>query len=143
IRRTKRLMEEQRQPAVLKEASRYMAKMSKGKYTRISVPEGEQTIRLETPDGQFVDSIFLSRGTAEQLYLSMRFALADEAAMTTELPMILDDLFVNFDGSRLEAAIDIIGELSSRRQLVLLTCHDHIRDKLMEQLSSARLVHLS
>ncbi|GGD55999.1 AAA family ATPase [Paenibacillus nasutitermitis] len=143
VRRTKRLMEEQRQPAVLKEASRYMARMSKGRYKRILVPEGEQTIRLETPDGQIVDSIYLSRGTAEQLYLSMRFALADEAAAAVEMPMILDDLFVNFDGSRLEAAIDLVGELAGRRQIILLTCHDHIRDRIMERLEHARLVQLS
>ncbi|CAH1215372.1 hypothetical protein PAECIP111893_03940 [Paenibacillus plantiphilus] len=143
IRRTKRIMEEQRQPAVLREASRMMEKMSGGKYIRISVPEGEQTIGLETSDGYTVDSKFLSRGTAEQLYLAMRFALADEAAVTVNMPMILDDLFVNFDRSRLEAVVEVLAELAQRRQLVLLTCHEHIRDLLMDRLSGAKLVHLA
>ncbi|QYR23530.1 hypothetical protein KZ483_11790 [Paenibacillus sp. sptzw28] len=143
IKRTKRIMEEQRQPAVLREASRYLNSISGGKYIRISVQHGEQRIRLETADGQSVDSIFLSRGTAEQLYLSMRFALADEAAATADLPMILDDLFVNFDRPRLEGAIHVLKELSSRRQLVLLTCHDHVCDLLAEKLPGAELVRLS
>jgi uncharacterized protein YhaN len=143
IKRTKRIMEEQRQPAVLREASRYLSTISGGKYIRISMQHGEQRIRLETADGQSVDSIFLSRGTAEQLYLSMRFALADEAAAKVDLPMILDDLFVNFDRPRLEGAIDVMKELSTRRQLVLLTCHDHVRDLLVEKLPGAALVRLS
>ena len=47
IQRTKRVMEEERQPAVICEASRFMALLSEGKYRRIAVPEGEQTIWLE------------------------------------------------------------------------------------------------
>jgi uncharacterized protein YhaN len=34
-------------------------------------------------------------------------------------------------------------ELSTRRQLVLLTCHDHVRDLLVEKLPGAALVRLS
>ncbi|UVI27958.1 AAA family ATPase [Paenibacillus spongiae] len=143
INRTKRVMEEQRQPAVLRDASRFMAMLSNGKYKRIAVPEGMETIRVETADNRIVDSMHLSRGTAEQLYLSMRFALADEAAASVELPMILDDLFVNFDASRLEAAIELLREISGRRQLVLLTCHDHVRDLCMSRLPGAKLVELT
>ncbi|WP_274650245.1 AAA family ATPase [Paenibacillus humicola] len=138
IGRTKRIMERQRQPAVLREASRFMRIMSGGRYVRVSVPESSPDIRLEAADGREIGSAFLSRGTAEQLYLSMRFALADEAA--AELPMILDDLFVNFDRGRLEAAISVLGELSGRRQLVLLTCHEHIRDLLLDKLPEAKRV---
>jgi uncharacterized protein YhaN len=138
ISRTKRIMEEQRQPAVLREASRFMAIMSEGKYKRIVLPEGARSIRLITGEDREVDSIFLSRGTAEQLYLSMRFALADEAS--AGLPMILDDLFVNFDRSRLEAAADVLRELAERRQIVLLTCHEHVRSLLLDKLPAAQSV---
>ncbi|MFC5650427.1 ATP-binding protein, partial [Paenibacillus solisilvae] len=143
IGRTKRVMEEERQPAVIREASRFMALLSEGKYRRIAVPEGEQTILLEMADGRLVDSPFLSRGTAEQLYLAMRFALADEASAAVELPMILDDLFVNFDKQRLEAAVQVIAELSGRRQIIMLTCHDHVRDLMMDKLPNAQLVRLA
>ncbi|BBH19367.1 hypothetical protein Back11_07120 [Paenibacillus baekrokdamisoli] len=143
IKRTKRIMEEQRQPAVLREASRFMAILSEDKYRRIFVPEGEQTIQVELADGRVVDSQFLSRGTAEQLYLAMRFALADEAAASADLPMILDDLFVNFDRKRLEAAVHVVQELSERRQIILLTCHDHVRDLMVDKLPTAKLVQLS
>ncbi len=143
IQRTKRVMEEERQPAVIREASRFMALLSEGKYRRIAVPEGEQTIWLEQADGRLIDSQFLSRGTAEQLYLAMRFALADEASGAVELPMILDDLFVNFDRNRLEAAIQVIAELSGRRQIIMLTCHEHVRDLMIGSLPNVQLVELT
>lgn len=43
----------------------------------------------------------LSRGTIEQLYLSIRLAFAIEYRReTTSIPIILDDVFVNFDDDR-------------------------------------------
>ncbi|SDW55847.1 AAA family ATPase [Paenibacillus sp. CF384] len=143
IRRTKRIMEEQRQPGVLREASRIMARLSHGSYKRISIPEGEQTISLESKDGRLVESKRLSRGTAEQLYLAMRLALADEAAASMELPLLLDDPLVNFDLTRQRAAVEVLGELAERRQIVLFTCHDHMRDLIRTILPQAELIHLA
>ncbi|MFC4100091.1 AAA family ATPase [Paenibacillus xanthanilyticus] len=143
IRRTKRIMEEKRQPGVLRDASRYMARLSLGRYTRIVIPDGAHTVYLHTPDNRVVDSVHVSRGTAEQVYLAMRLALADEASASAGLPMMLDDLFVNFDRARLEAAVEIVKELAGRRQLLLLTCHPHIRDLLIEAMPAAQLVELT
>ncbi|SFS60143.1 AAA family ATPase [Paenibacillus sp. BC26] len=143
IRRTKRIMEEQRQPGVLREASRMMSRLSQGGYKRISIPEGEQTISLETKDGRLVESKLLSRGTAEQLYLAMRLALADEAAASNELPLLLDDPLVNFDVIRQKAAVEVLGELAERRQIILFTCHDHMRDLIRTIIPQAELIQLS
>ncbi|WP_219837859.1 ATP-binding protein [Paenibacillus sp. R14(2021)] len=142
MKRTKRLMEEQRQPGVLREASRWMNLLSEGRYRRISIPEGEQTISLENSDGRIVESIFLSRGTAEQLYLAMRFALADEAAGASALPLLLDDPFVNFDDGRLKAAAGVLEEIAARRQLIFFTCHAHVRDLLLARIPAAQLIRL-
>ena len=139
IKRTKRIMEEQRQPGVLREASRLMSLLSEGRYKRISMPEGERRIALETRDGRIVESGFLSRGTAEQLYLAMRFALADEAAASHALPLLLDDPFVNFDYGRLQAAAGVLKELAERRQIVFFTCHAHTKELLLERVPGARL----
>ncbi|WP_308634617.1 AAA family ATPase [Paenibacillus silvisoli] len=143
IRRTKRIMEEQRQPGVLREASRLMSRLSEGRYKRISMPEGEQRIALETGDGRLVESKLLSRGTAEQLYLAMRLALADEAASAHELPLLLDDPLVNFDLARQKAAIEVLHDLAKRRQIVLFTCHDHMRELALSGMPEAQLIILS
>ncbi|WP_397311129.1 ATP-binding protein, partial [Paenibacillus darwinianus] len=143
IRRTKKRLEDERQPAVLREASRLAAQLTEGRYVRIIAPPGEGTIRLENADGAIVDASFLSRGTAEQIYLALRLALADAVESQEPLPMLLDDLFVNFDGGRLRAAAGVLDRLSTDRQLILLTCHDHIASALTDVMPQAKTVALS
>lgn len=143
IKATRKKFELERQPAVLRNAAAYMSRLSQGRYVRVSAGGQEAGIVVERSDGAVVDSGLLSRGTAEQLYLCMRLALAEEAAGTSGLPMLLDDLFVNFDRSRLRAAARLMSTVSAKRQLILFTCHEHIRDELIANCSDAKLADMS
>ncbi|CAM4197797.1 AAA family ATPase [Paenibacillus alkaliterrae] len=142
IRKTKRIYEEERQPVVLRKTSLYVSKLTDGKYIRVLATPGETGIRLESSDRRLVDSSMLSRGTAEQVYLAMRFALAEEAAHSVKLPFMLDDVFVNFDRGRLHAVARLAAELSNDRQLIVMTCHEHIRDAMLEHCGSAALISI-
>jgi uncharacterized protein YhaN len=142
ISRTKRIYEEERQPVVLRNASRLISKLTDGKYIRVLTTPGEPAIRLETSDHKLIDSAMLSRGTAEQVYLAMRFALAEEASQGTKLPLMLDDVFVNFDLGRLHAVTKVLAELSSDRQMIVMTCHEHVRDAMLEHCENAQLVQI-
>ena len=145
IRRTKQVLENERQPAVLREASRYAAQLTEGRYMRIIAPPGETAIKLETRDGAIVDAGFLSRGTAEQLYLALRLSLADAVEPADPLPMLLDDLFVNFDRDRLHATAQILSGISANkgRQLIMMTCHDHVLDALSASMPHAKVIELN
>nr|WP_253944786.1 AAA family ATPase [Paenibacillus sp. NEAU-GSW1] len=143
IRATKKIYEEERQPEVLRLASGYVQELTGGRYTRVLTKPGDASIWLVDYEQRQVESGMLSRGTAEQVYLSMRLALAEEASRNTGLPLMLDDLFVNFDKPRLQAAARLMGRLSSSRQLLLFTCHDHVRDLLRQQLTQAKSIAMS
>jgi uncharacterized protein YhaN len=66
----------------------------------------------------------LSRGTAEQLYLSLRFGFIREFSKTSEsLPIIMDEILVNFDPERVRATANAILELSQEHQVLFFTCH--------------------
>lgn len=68
----------------------------------------------------------MSRGTREQLYLAMRFGLIEEYESRAEpLPVIMDDVFVNFDDDRKPRVVEILSEFAKDRQVLLLTCHRH------------------
>lgn len=140
---TKAVFEEEKQPEVLQRSSRYLKQMTNGAYTRIVAPGDSPTLLAETSDRQLLDSAFLSRGTQEQLYLAMRFALCDAASPEHPLPLLLDDLFVHFDEQRLAHTIPVLEELSLTRQVLLFTCHRHVAQTLAAGIPAARVVTLS
>ncbi|GIO16351.1 hypothetical protein J19TS2_59060 [Cohnella xylanilytica] len=142
IRRTKTTFEEERQPEVLRRASRYFAEMTGGAYARI-VAKGEgEALLAETKDRRTIDGSFLSRGTREQMYLALRFALAGATSPSQALPLLLDDLFVHFDSGRLGRTARVLGEVAEERQVVLFTCHEHVADAIQAALPRAGIVRL-
>jgi uncharacterized protein YhaN len=79
---------------------------------------------VEHRDGTLVPLTGLSRGTAEQLYLALRLGLVERFAEGAEpLPIVMDDILVNFDEERAASAARSIEELSSRHQVLYFTCH--------------------
>jgi uncharacterized protein YhaN len=120
--------EAHRQPETLAEASRYMAKLTAGQYKRIWTPLAHDMLLVETAAGESLPADVLSRGTREQLFLSVRLALvATFARRGVNLPMVLDDVLVNFDVQRAQRAAEVLCEFAAAgHQLMLFTCHEHI-----------------
>jgi uncharacterized protein YhaN len=139
---TKAVFEEEKQPEVLQRSSRYLKQMTNGAYTRIVAPGDSPTLLAETAERRLLDSAFLSRGTQEQLYLAMRFALCDAASPEHPLPLLLDDLFVHFDEQRLALTIPVLEELALTRQVLLFTCHRHVAQTLAAGIPTSRILTL-
>jgi uncharacterized protein YhaN len=142
LKKARDVYERERQPNVLLRASEYFQQMTQGRYVQIKAPFGEQRLVAIQENGQTVDTGFLSRGTAEQLYLAMRFSLAEEYAGKAVLPLVLDDIMVNFDLSRMESCLEVIRELSSRHQILFFTCHPHVRDAVARLIPKHRYIEL-
>jgi hypothetical protein len=70
----------------------------------------------------------LSRGTRESVLLALRLALAEDYARRgAKLPLVWDDVLVNLDAQRVQAAVQLLKEFSAAgHQVLLLTCHEHI-----------------
>jgi energy-coupling factor transporter ATP-binding protein EcfA2 len=88
----------------------------------------EDVLLLDDEDGRPVSVETLSRGTREQLFLSLRLALADSYARRGKtLPLVLDDVLVNFDTQRAKAAATMLRDFAaSGHQLLVFTCHEHV-----------------
>jgi uncharacterized protein YhaN len=134
--------ERERQPGVLQRASEHFAQMTGGRYSRIVAPLGEKRLAAVTPAGDHLDSSLLSRRTAEQLYLAMRLALAEEYASKAPLPLIMDDILVNFDRERLIRACTVLGQVAAQHQIVLFTCHPHIVEAIGQAVPGCGSVRL-
>jgi uncharacterized protein YhaN len=121
---TRSRYEHERQPAVVRAASAHFERITGGRYARIVAPPGDAGVRVEADDGEGRVTEELSRGTAEQLYLALRFGLIEEFARHAEpLPVVMDDILVNFDAARAGRAAVAIGELAQRHQVLYFTCH--------------------
>ncbi|MEX2561332.1 MAG: hypothetical protein WD403_15520, partial [Pirellulales bacterium] len=124
----KRFYEADRQPETLRQASEYLARLTEGRYTRVWTPLGESGLRVDDADGSCLGAESLSRGTREQLFLCLRLALAASYARRgVELPLVLDDVLVNFDGRRAKAAAALLRAFAAEgRQVFVFTCHEHV-----------------
>lgn len=126
--------ERERQPETLREASRYLARLTRKRYGRVWTPLGEDVLRVDDADGRTLPVDVLSRGTREQLFLSLRLALVDQYARRgARLPLVLDDLLVNFDATRAKAAAQVLRDFAQRgHQMLVFTCHEHIAQLFKE-----------
>ncbi|TVY08291.1 AAA family ATPase [Paenibacillus cremeus] len=141
--RTKQLYEHEKQPSVMQRASGYFEQMTGGRFTRMVAPLGEYRVLAEKATGELLTSSQLSRGTAEQMYLCIRFALVDEyAASGIRLPLVIDDLFVNFDDERLEQGMALLRTVAERHQLLLFTCHRHVLEAYARQLPDESIIRM-
>jgi uncharacterized protein YhaN len=139
----RRTYEEKKQPKVLKEAGVFLEQMTNGRYKHIFTSMGKKGLIVVRDNGKRLEVHQLSQGTKEQVYLSMRFALIRQFKQETPLPILMDDIFVNFDSQRVQAALQGVIELSKTNQIFLFTCHEHIVKQVEKATPNFNLTSLS
>ncbi|MDB5212135.1 MAG: double-strand break repair Rad50 ATPase [Myxococcaceae bacterium] len=115
------------QGPMLTKASQLFARLTLGHYTgvRAGYNDKDKPALKCVRDGNVeVDVEGLSEGTRDQLYLSLRLAsLLRYADLAEPMPLVLDDVLIQFDDERSRAALEIIAELSTRMQVLFFTHH--------------------
>jgi uncharacterized protein YhaN len=135
--------EAERQPAVIQRAQEIFSSLTEGRYTRIATPLGrfEPTVSGGGVVGRSPDK--LSRATAEQLFLALRLSYIENLAAAHEaLPVLMDDVLVNFDSRRCLAAAKTIGDFASRRQVVFFTCHPRTVEAFRQQVAGCAVIEM-
>ena len=123
---------QEHQPRVLAQASRLFAAVTGGRYERVVRQGDGSELTVFQRDGVAKSTVDLSRGTAEQLYLCLRLSLAAEFAQRgAALPLIMDDVLVDFDPPRAKAVAAVLADFSRDRQVLLFTCHPETRDLIV------------
>src|SRR6056297_4317801 len=120
--------ERERQPETLREASSFLSQLTEGKYTRIWTPLGTNKLKIDDNDGTSLPLEVLSRGTGEAVFIALRLSLAAAYARRgVMLPLVLDDVLVNFDRDRaVHAARTLKTFAELGHQVMMFTCHHHI-----------------
>jgi uncharacterized protein YhaN len=144
---TLRQYERERQPLVIARATELFSELTDGHYVQLVAREDDgghgHGIEVITASGTRLDSALLSRGTAEQLYLCLRLAFATTfAERAVSLPLVLDDVLVNFDPQRATAVARAIATTATSHQVLAFTCHPHVVDYFRAVESTSTLVEL-
>lgn len=122
-----RRFEREHQPDLLRRASALFSAMTGGRYLHVVRPLGEQRLLVERRDGELVEPDRLSTGTREQMWLALRLAYVERYCAAAEpLPVVLDDVLVNFDERRTAATLRALVEVTAVTQVLLFTCHESL-----------------
>ena len=135
------------QGPVLDRAGALFARLTNGSFTTVQADQddkGEPILRgvrgtnapINDDDsvpqvGPLVDVAAMSEGTADQLYLALRLASLSVHLDDPDhepVPLVADDILINFDDVRALAALEALVDLSRRTQVLFFTHHDHLAE---------------
>jgi len=113
-------------PKVLLQASKYFSFITNGAYKQVFLDRESDQLFVERNDGMVFTPNEVSQATGEQLYISLRFALAILSHKRKPYPFIIDDGFVHFDEDRRDQMMYLLKEISAESgvQILFFTCHN-------------------
>ena len=115
-------LQERFSPALNRLAGEYLSRLTGQRYRRVSFTRELEGSAATADDLSPRSALSLSRGTADQLYLSLRLAVC-RLCLPEKPPIVLDDALAAFDDQRLGYALDLLRELAEDQQILLFTCH--------------------
>jgi len=113
-------------PQISNRAQEIFGRLTGGRYEWVSLRE-DLSLQTRAADeiGQR-NTLLRSDGTVDQLYLSLRMAVAE--ALTPDAPLVLDDALVRFDDVRLATTLELLQQEAEKKQIILFTCHSRERE---------------
>jgi len=118
-------------PELNRRTAAIFKELTNGKYENMSI---NKVYDISIQSGtHFREWRYLSNGTIDQAYLALRLAITELISeKNIELPLFLDDVLMQYDGERLEAAMGFLADHAKQKgqefQLIVFTCHQHIID---------------
>ena len=130
---------------VLENAAEWFRRLTNNTYADLDVDHdeaGQPVLQCVRADSQRtrLGMQALSTGTRDQLFLALRLASLEHLGTQRELmPLILDDILVQFDDGRARAALCALAEFAATTQVIFFTHHEHLCDLAKQVLPSEQL----
>ena len=132
------------QGPLVKRASEHFSALTLGSFEELMTDFNEKDepvlvgVRL---NGERVHVEGMSSGTRDQLYFALRLASLEKYMEGSEaMPFIVDDVLVNFDDARSQAALNALAQLVEKTQVILFTHHSQVVEQ-SKQWQGAVQVH--
>jgi exonuclease SbcC len=99
-----------------------LARVTTGRYSDVIIDPEDLHVQVRDANGHWRDANRLSHGTAEQVYLLLRIAIAEILTRDgANCPLLLDDATVQSDPVRTCAVLDVLHEASADHQIILFS----------------------
>jgi len=126
-------------PRLAEQVSGWLPRVTDGRYVQALVDPATLAIGVREASGPWREAALLSHGTAEQVYLLLRVALADQLTRAGEVcPLILDDPTPHFDDQRTVAMLDLLLQVAETRQVILFSQETEVLGWAERRLSEPR-----
>ena len=123
-------LQERFSPELNRRSGDYLARLTGGRYAGVSLSRELEASAAQAGDVLPRRSLFLSKGTVDQIYLAVRLAVYDLCLGESRPPLVLDDALAAFDDQRMEQALEVLLELSQQEQVLFFTCQSREGDFL-------------
>lgn len=130
-------------PTFNQKTSNIFNQLSDGSYESLAI-----TTTLDTAiqhDSYLADWKYLSNGTIEQSYLSLRLGVSQmisESSFATSLPIFLNDDFIQYDNESVLKGIKFLADYSNTSQTIMFTCHKNVFDTIQQNDIPSMLIAL-
>ena len=118
-------------PEMIAIASDIFASLTFGRYSQIKANKNSLKVKHNS------DVLFapheLSQGTLEQLYVAIRLAFILSAENLVQMPIIIDDAFVNFDEVRKTSMNQVLEKVSDKIQILYFTFDQQTIDSFNQE----------
>jgi uncharacterized protein YhaN len=109
-------------PVLAERLNDVLPSITGGRYREVTVDPETLEVQVRLADGSLHPAGLLSHGTAEQVYLLLRVAMAERLGTGPDTcPLVLDDVTVHCDPERTRAILDLLLAIAEHRQVVLFT----------------------
>lgn len=122
-------------PVLAATVRRWLPTVTAGRYTDVTVNPTTLQVNVRGRGGRWRTADLLSYGTAEQVYLLLRVALAEHLTGDHDTcPLILDDVTVHADAVRTREILDLLLTIAADRQVIVFTQEQQVATWAREHL---------
>ena len=113
-------------PRIAQRAGYFLSRLTGGVYDRIHIGDDLSVQAAGREESILRSPQWRSEGTGDQMYLALRLAVWE--VLAPDCPIILDDALIRFDQERMERALELLKELSEKRQILLFSCQEREKE---------------
>ncbi|MBC7959547.1 MAG: hypothetical protein H7X94_06760, partial [Vallitaleaceae bacterium] len=127
-------------PRLNEKISKIISMATDYKYTDVKVSADMDITIVDNELNKLVKVSDLSAGTLDLMFFALRLSIAEITNPEQNIPIVLDDSFVQYDERRLIKMLELITQLD--RQVLLFTCHKReakVIGRIMENVNTINL----